>query len=162
MRLPVHLTAIVAGALALLALQGCSLSPGGQAGQNQPFVTIVTSDGATHRFDVELARTDDELRQGLRYRTELAPESGMLFDLRRVRMTSFTMSDTLIPLDMLFLSREGEIVQLYEMTEPLNPGPYPSDIPVRAVLELGGGIAEELQIERGDTVVHPIFKTDSQ
>ena len=156
-----HFKVYIQVSLALLvacALVACSMLPEASAGDNQPFVVVERKSGEPLRFDVEIARTNKELFRGLRHREHLAADAGMLFDLGRVRLTSFTMSDTLISLDMLFLSKTGEIVQMYQSTEPLHPGPYPSDKPVLAVLEVPGGTARSQGIAIGDRVLHPIFE----
>lgn len=156
--IPFRSRTLVAAVIGLAVLAACSLVRHASPEVDQPYLTVEASGGDPVRFEIEIARSNDELFRGLRFREHLDADKGMLFDLGRVRLTDFTMSDTVIPLDMLFLSREGEIVQIYENTEPLNPGPYSSEIPVRAVLELGGGVAAASGIAVGDRVLHPIFE----
>lgn len=117
----------------------------------------VKTDEASHAFTVEIADTPDAIRQGLMNRQSLAPDAGMLFDFGEVRPASMWMKNTLIPLDMLFMSESGEIIAIARNAVPgslrsLGPG-----VPVRAVLEIPGGRAKALGITPGDTVEHPIF-----
>ncbi len=118
----------------------------------------IRTDEASHAFTVEIADTAEEIRDGLMFRESLAPEAGMLFDFGEVRPASMWMKNTLIPLDMLFMDAEGQVIAIARNAVPgslrsLGPG-----VPVRAVLEIPGGRAKELGITPGDTVEHPIFQ----
>jgi uncharacterized membrane protein (UPF0127 family) len=58
---------------------------------------------------------------------------------------------------MLFIARDGRIVNIAERTVPFSEAIVPSDGVVRAVLELNGGTAARLKVRPGDRVIHPIF-----
>ena len=121
-------------------------------------LSLVGSDRVNHPIQVEVMRTPEQLWHGLRWRKHMDPDKGMLFDLGSVRMAVFTMSDTIIPLDMIFIGPDGRIVNIDAKTVPGNPGPYNSQAPVRAVLELNAGIAEKLKLGPGDMVRYdPLF-----
>ena len=118
---------------------------------------IVTQAGATHDFDVELALTPDQQRQGLMFREALAGNAGMLFVLAEQRPVNMWMKNTLIPLDMLFLAADGTILAIAPMTTPLSEQTINPGVPVKAVLELQGGVTEKLSITPGDRIVHPLL-----
>lgn len=118
---------------------------------------IETAAGARYRFDVELATTPEQQSQGLMHRTEMAADVGMLFLFEPERPVSFWMKNTLISLDMLFVAADGKIVNIGERTEPLSTASVPSDGPVRAVLEINGGLSGMLGIGPGDKIDHPAF-----
>ena len=84
----------------------------------------------------------------------------MLFDFVNERPVSFWMRNTLIPLDMVFIRANGEIVHVHENAIPHDETPIPSGEPVRFVLEIPGGRAAELGIGAGDTLVHPRVSAD--
>lgn len=113
--------------------------------------TVVTTSGERHVFAVELALTGAQMARGLMFREELAPDAGMLFVFPQ-RVASFWMKNTLIPLDMLFIDRDGRVVRIAERTTPLSEQGVSSRRPVVAVLELAGGTAERLGIEVGSQV----------
>lgn len=119
-------------------------------------LTIVT-DAARHDFVVELAATPEERSRGLMFRRSMPAEQGMLFDFGRVQPVSMWMRNTYIPLDMLFIAEDGEIVRIAADTEPLSERTIPSGQPVLSVLELNAGTARRLGIEAGDRVEHPLF-----
>ena len=121
------------------------------AGLEQVPLTI-TSGGRTHRFTVEIARTEEEQATGLMNRSELAPNRGMIFPFDPPRDASFWMKNTLIPLDMIFVRADGSIANIAENTVPLSLEPEMSEGPVRAVLEIAGGRSAELGIKPGDKV----------
>jgi hypothetical protein len=81
----------------------------------------------------------------------------MLFDLGSTQVAYFTMKDTVLPLDMLFIDEAGRIRKIADHTVPGEPGPYTSAVPVRAVLELNAGTSDRLGIHVGDLVRHKMF-----
>ena len=119
-------------------------------------LVIETAD-ARHRFTVELADSPRRRERGLMFRTELAADRGMLFDYVTSQPVAMWMKNTLIPLDMLFVDKGGIIRRIESWTTPLSLAPIVSGGPVRAVIELRGGIARQLGIEPGDRVLHAIF-----
>ena len=92
--------------------------------------------------------------------TDLAPDEGMLFDAGGVAHSSMWMRNTPLSLDMLFILPDGRISRIERETVPYSRTLIHSGVPVRAVLELNGGIAAELAIRDGDRVVHPIFAAE--
>ena len=119
-------------------------------------LTIATR-SARHVFTIELAKTPAEMERGLMFRTALAPDRGMLFLYADDRPVSFWMKNTYIPLDLFFIDRHGAIVGIAERAVPLSTALIPSEMPVRAVLEVNGGTAQRLGIAVGDKVEHPAF-----
>ena len=115
----------------------------------------VQSGDQTHLFTVEVADTAEEQGRGLMFRTELAPDRGMIFPFSRVRIASFWMKNTVIPLDIIFIRNDGTIESIAANTVPYSLESVSSGEPVAAVLEIAGGRAAELEIEPGDTVSWP-------
>lgn len=121
-------------------------------GQKLPISAQVTIGG--QRILLEVARTPQEQSTGLMYRTELAPNRGMLFVFSPPRPVSFWMKNTLIPLDMVFMSN-GVVKYISEKVPPCTGNPCPGygpepKIDIDNVLELGSGRAAELGIKVGD------------
>ena len=86
--------------VAVLALISCS--QGDNAVTPTTTLNISTMNGDIH-FNVEVARTPEELQKGLMYRTELPLTNGMIFDIYPVRPIAMWMKNTQISLDMLFI-----------------------------------------------------------
>jgi len=117
----------------------------------------IESASGTLSFEVELAVSPEQRRQGLMFREHLDSDQGMLFDFGRTAPVTMWMRNTLISLDMLFIEADGRIARIAADTEPLSDAVIGSGGPVRAVLELAAGTSAEQGIAVGDQVVHPIF-----
>jgi uncharacterized membrane protein (UPF0127 family) len=122
------------------------------AGLEQVPLTITDAKGKAHKFIVEVARTPDEQAHGLMDRQSLAPDRGMIFPYQPAQPVAFWMKNTLIPLDMVFISPGGKILRIEANTVPLSLEPVGSGDAVEAVLELNGGRSAELGIAAGDLV----------
>ncbi len=123
-------------------------------------LTIVSATGP-HRFTVEVAETPEQMEQGLMFRRTMPPDAGMLFDYKTPTVATMWMRNTLIPLDMLFVDARGRIVNIHQRAVPQTLDVIAAEAPVRAVIELNGGIAARLGIAPGDRVQHPIFGNGS-
>ena len=119
-------------------------------------LSIVTDD-AVHEFTVEVANDSEEISFGLMERESMDADKGMLFDFNPPREPAMYMKNTLIPLDMLFIAEDGYVEMIARNTVPGSLRTISPGVPVRAVLELNGGLAAELGILPGDTVQHPLF-----
>lgn len=119
-------------------------------------LVIQTASGA-RTFDVEVMRTDEERAKGLMNRRFLPAERGMLFDFKAEQPVAMWMMNTYIPLDMLFIRKDGTIARIAEMTEPLSTRTIASGENVLGVLEINGGLSAKLGIRAGDRVQHGLF-----
>jgi uncharacterized membrane protein (UPF0127 family) len=121
-------------------------------------LSIITSNGSKHNFLVEVARTEEEKKIGLMFRKTLAKNAGMLFLYKREALRLMWMKNTFIPLDILFIDKEGVIKRVVKRTVPHSLATISSRQSVLAVLELRGGITSSLDIKKGDRIEHPAFK----
>jgi uncharacterized membrane protein (UPF0127 family) len=152
--------------LATLGLIAAPLAPHAQPGVDRPQpklpmerLVIVSQSGARHEFSVEMAVNPEHQMVGLMFRPTVAANEGMLFDWGQPRESSMWMRNTIASLDMLFIAADGRIHRIAERTVPYSLTPIDSRGPVRATLELQGGITEKLDIRVGDRALHPIFGT---
>ncbi len=120
-------------------------------------LTIITHDGKRYVFNVEMAKTADQQTVGLMFRTHVADDAGMLFDWGIPRESQMWMKNTLVPLDMVFINEDGSIRTIAENTVPKSLAVIASHGPVRATLELAGGVTEKDDIRVGDRVEGSIF-----
>jgi uncharacterized membrane protein (UPF0127 family) len=118
---------------------------------------IVSANGP-HVFEVELARSPAEREKGLMFRRYMPKNRGMLFDFSSPEPATMWMENTYIPLDMLFIRADGTVARIETNTEPLSRRVIAAGEPVLGVLELNGGVCDDLGIKAGDRVVHPMFK----
>jgi len=133
--------------LALVHLQ-CAASSGGAA----RFMTVFVKDAP---FRVEIADTPEKHALGLMYRRSLKSDYGMLFIFADEEVRSFWMKNTLIPLDMIFINNDRQVVDVLHAVPPCPGDPcpsYTSAYPARFVLEIAGGMAKKLKLEPGDKI----------
>lgn len=115
---------------------------------------VLISASGEHRFVVELALADEEKTRGLMFRTEMAPNEGMLFDFGRDAPVAMWMQNTILSLDMIFIRSNGTVARVAERTTPFSTETIPSREPVRFVLEVPAGTAQRIGLQRGDRVRH--------
>ena len=120
-------------------------------------LAIVTKDGKSHAFTVELAITPRQREQGLMNRQEMADDKGMLFAFGETRQVFMWMKNTYIPLDMLFIARDGKVRAIKENAEPLSESIIDSQGPIDYVLELNGGTVKRLGIRTGNRVENELI-----
>ena len=64
------------------------------------------------QIEAEVVRTPEQLREGLMGRDSLPPNGGMLFCFAGPGQHSMWMANTRIPLDILWISSSGRIVEI--------------------------------------------------
>ncbi|HEX6273470.1 MAG TPA: DUF192 domain-containing protein [Polyangiaceae bacterium] len=111
-------------------------------------VTFPSARGAP-ALGVEVARTKREIRRGLMYRTSLGRDRGMIFSFGDERRRHFWMKNTCLPLDMLFLAKDGTVVGVLEQVPVLNEEPRSVGCPAAYVLEVNAGWSREHGVTPG-------------
>jgi hypothetical protein len=115
-----------------------------------------TDDGPTE-VTLEIANTPKEREIGLMHRESMNKNRGMVFVFPGSDYRSFWMKNTLIPLDIIFVKQNGEIVNIEHATPEPNASDdeltrYTSDEPVKYVVEMNAGFSEQNSIEAGDNI----------
>ncbi|MDA3851557.1 MAG: DUF192 domain-containing protein [Spirochaetaceae bacterium] len=105
-------------------------------------------------FHVEIADEQAEWTQGLMFRKELGQDEGMLFIFPEESYKSFWMKNTLIPLSIAYMDKQGVIVDLLDMT-PLDESGIPSSKPAMYALEVNRGRFQNLGREVGQRMILP-------
>ena len=105
---------------------------------NGPKVVIETPQGEV-TVDVEIVATSAKIQKGLIYRRHLPIDGGMLFLMPEERVQTFWMRNTLIPLDMIFITKDMTIAGIVENAQPLTEELRSVDKPSIYVLEVNGG-----------------------
>ncbi|HET7755274.1 MAG TPA: DUF192 domain-containing protein, partial [Anaeromyxobacteraceae bacterium] len=115
-------------------------------------VVVSSPSGRESSVAVEVARTPDELARGLMNRTSLAEDAGMLFVFPATEEHTFWMKNTLIPLDMIFISEDRTVVGVVADAAPLTLDARSPGVASRYVLEVTGGWAARHGVAPGDRV----------
>jgi uncharacterized membrane protein (UPF0127 family) len=98
---------------------------------------------------VEIADTPATEQRGLMYRTELGEDKGMIFVWSSNRSRTFWMQNTCLPLDMLFIAKDGTVAGILEQVPTLNEDPRTVRCPVAYVLEVNAGWSRKHGIKPG-------------
>lgn len=128
--------------------------------------TIHQKDNITIDVNLEISRTPRDIARGLMGRTKLSQNSGMLFvfDYKRDTDNGFWMYQTLIPLDIAFLDKEGKILSIHQMKPCRSkefeecPSTYP-DYPYYYALEMNKDFFSENNLSEGDYLEIDFLKT---
>ena len=124
-----------------------------------PAPLVAETDQGKKSFAVEIADEPEERRRGLMFRERMPEGQGMLFVFEQTQPLGFWMMNTILPLDLLFISEKGKVLAILPgepfSTDTISPGPT---VPARFVLELNRGTAEAMGIEEGDMLTHPLIQ----
>lgn len=103
-------------------------------------------------FKVEIAQTQEKLTKGLMLRKSLDPDKGMLFIFEIEHEHSFWMKDTFIPLDIIWINMNKEVVHIERNVQPCAEECeiIVPDAKAKYVLEINPGI---LDVQLGDRVI---------
>jgi len=108
-------------------------------------------------FNVKLAITEQERQKGLMFVQSLNENEGMLFIFQEEGIHPFWMKNTLIPLDMLWISKDKEIVYISKDNQPCDNKEICNNIVPSAssiyTLEINAGLTERYNLSVGDKVV---------
>lgn len=111
-------------------------------------------------YNVEVARTEEEKVKGLQEKESLGEDEGMLFVYDEPQEIAFWMKDTAIPLDIVFMDEDGEVISV-KQGQPYDETLLEED-GVMYVLEVNqnSGIqpGDELDIEEDDDDKQPVMK----
>ena len=117
-------------------------------------VLSITTDGRPAVLSVEIAETEATRETGLMGRTDLAPDSGMVFLFEDPSQGGFWMKNTLIPLSIAFWDTDGRIVDILDM-QPCETDTCPTYAPRKpyvGTVETNLGYFAEHDVTVGDTV----------
>ncbi|HKS94724.1 MAG TPA: DUF192 domain-containing protein [Terriglobia bacterium] len=140
---------------AALMLAFTMLAPPGPSIAAGSGTLVLRTASGDHSFNIEVMVTNQERALGLMFRRSLPENSGMLFIYDPPQPATMWMKNTLIPLDMVFISADGRVHRIEENAEPFSEALIPSDGDIVAVLELNGGEADKIGLKRGDKVIYP-------
>jgi uncharacterized protein len=115
-------------------------------------VVVHDAYGGLHPVEVEIADSTRTRTRGMMWRASVPAGTGMLFIFPNEEDHQFWMRNTLVPLDMLFLDRSGQVVGIVAQAEPQTLDRRSVGRPSVYVLEVQGGWAEKAGIAPGSRV----------
>ncbi len=117
----------------------------------EPMVAIETPQGEVN-VTVEVVSTRPKIERGLMFREHLPVNGGMLFLMGGETDHTFYMRNTLIPLDMIFITKDMTIAGIVERAEPRTETLRSVGLPSLYVLEVNGGWTAANQVKPGAKV----------
>ena len=105
------------------------------------------------KFNVEIADTDLKRKTGLQCRAKMELNEGMFFIWKKEDFRSFWMKNTSIPLDIIFLNKTFEIVDVSFNAKPFSLKPILSEKKAKYVLELNKGVFTSYKFELKDKII---------
>lgn len=121
-------------------------------GAFNPVALAVSTREDCRQLDIILADNNAQRARGLMFVTHMPKDAGMLFYYPVKSRMSMWMKNTLIPLDILFAGKDGEVVNIIENTKPLTLSSQAAKAAVHYVLELNAGMSDALGLKPGDTL----------
>ena len=112
----------------------------------------IFTNGNVINFIVEIADTERKRENGLMFRDSLPRKTGMLFIFPEKKKIGIWMKNTIIPLDIIFISEEKIIQKIIYSAVPMDNTIYSSEDLSKYVLEINAGLSKEFQIKKGNKV----------
>lgn len=146
----------------IVATSGCESGPSGGTpsvpGVDIPFTSEGTlafsrSDGSPIvEIEIEIADDDSTRTRGLMQRLTLPDKGGMLFVFGDEAVRTFWMANTPLSLDLIFVARSGEVIDIVKYTKPLSPINVTSRSEALYVVEVKAGFSDTWGISETDRI----------
>jgi len=144
---------ILAAAMMLSVIPATMVSaatPCPNAGLRTARVVFETARGR-FPYTLEVAATSEQQACGMMFRERVAPGTGMSFPMQPPREAGFWMENTLVPLDLIFVSPAGRVLNVRQ-GKPHSREVLSSDGITADVIELAAGEAQRIGLKPGDRV----------
>lgn len=103
-------------------------------------------------LSLQVADTRERQIHGLMFRKDLAPYDGMIFPFGQEFYPQMWMKNTYLALDMLFIDKNGKVVQITKDTVPMSETIISTGVPITTVIELEAGRAAQEGFSTDTTV----------
>lgn len=121
--------------------------------------TILISFENNNAMKAEIAETPEERTMGLMFRKKLECNEAMIFVYDSEQILNIWMKNTFIPLDIIFINSNKEIVKIVENVEPCTEDPcptYSSEYPAQYIIEANAGDVKKNELKVGQKVYFEI------
>ncbi|WP_341656391.1 DUF192 domain-containing protein [Blattabacterium cuenoti] len=107
------------------------------------------------KIDIELADLDTEKKNGLKYRSFLKENRGMLFFMKnKEEYKKIDMKDMRISLDIVYINQFDTVIFVNKYINPMkNIENLNLDSPIKYVLEINAGMSKKWGIKEGITKI---------
>lgn len=105
------------------------------------------NDSVIRTIDIEIADTDQERARGLMFRRSMGYDRGMLFIFDEADTGGFWMKNTAMPLDIIFVGPDSQVVSIAERTTPFSEELIRPAAPKQFVVEVRAGFVDRFGID---------------
>lgn len=126
-------------------------TPDDEYSQVNKGLKVVNMAVSSKTFEIEVADTEESRMIGLMNRKSMPENHGMIFVFDKDEKMNFWMKNTLIPLDIAYISKDGTILEIHQ-GKPLSEASITGNYYARYALELNAGTFEKNGIKVGDKV----------
>ncbi len=150
---------IVAGLIFLSMPKSPKRSEGPQFTKEGSLQFIDGTDGSLIKeIAVEVMQDDRERATGMMWRKSMEDDQGMLFIMERAEPQTFWMRNTYVPLDIIFVSPDKEILNIRANAQPQSLAPQSSIGNALYVVEVKGGFCARYGVEAGDRITFELLR----
>ena len=103
-------------------------------------------------FNAEIVKTKIKRERGLMFRKNLNLNRGMLFIFPNESKVSMWMKNTLISLDIIFISKNYKIVDIIKNTKAMSKYIITSSVKAKYALEINAGLVKKHNIKIGNNI----------
>lgn len=138
--------------IVFILLAGCSQESGGDEQEPPAFepegvLAFERPDGTRiTAIAIEVAESDSAKERGLMERRSMPARGGMFFPYEDAAPRSFWMANTYIPLDIIFVGPDSQVVNIAKGTRPLSEQQVRSEVPAQYVVEVRAGFTDRHDI----------------
>lgn len=156
---------VIFGVFIMLGISGCASEEAsseiptqqevipGTIFEHEGNLNFMKGDTVITTIAIEIAETEGAITQGLMHRKSMSFNKGMLFIFPNNEERSFWMKNTIIPLDIIYINSDLEIVSIKDHTTPFSTDSVPSDgKAAQYVVEVNAGFAGKYGIKEGDSI----------
>src|SRR5699024_265449 len=103
-------------------------------------------------ISVAIADNDQKRSQGLMNVLNQPADKGMLFIFEENKPRGFWMANTPLPLDIIFVNADKEIVRIHHNAQPFSEKSLTTDKPAQYVIETNAGYTVSHDVQEGQKV----------
>lgn len=116
--------------------------------KNENFSTLTFyTPNQTVTFNTKLAQDLETQKNGLMNKASMPKDEGLLFVFNESKIHKFWMKNTLIPLDIVFMNEEFEVVGVVKNAVPHSLSMLSVDALSKYVFEMNAGLADKYGIK---------------
>jgi len=118
-----------------------------------PLKIVDDHDKTLMAIKVAIAKTNEQRALGLMYLKKLPIDKGMIFIFDQLDVLNFWMKNTFIPLDILFIDQNHQIIKIKENCQPLNESIISSELKAINAIEINAGLVKKYNIKIGNKII---------